>query len=184
MHTPSLVSALAFATAAAAHGAVTSYQISGTTYPGFTGFSPQYSPKTIEWQWPDYNPTLSITDSKVRCNGGHSADLSAPVAAGSTVTAFWSQWTHAQGPVMVWMYKCASSFASCDGSGKGWFKIDQMGLTAPPLNSNNWGTAKVMKDLKWTSTIPACKLTVFASSCRIKACCAAPAAAAAAAAAA
>lgn len=29
-----------------------------------------------------------------------------------------------------------------------------MGMTAPPLKGTNWGTAKVMKDLAWTSTIP------------------------------
>jgi hypothetical protein len=55
---------------------------------------------------------------------------------------------------MVWMYKCGSSFSSCDGSGAGWFKIDQMGMTAPPLTGTNWGTAVVMKNLRWTSTIP------------------------------
>lgn len=59
---------------------------------------------------------------------------------------------------MVWLFKCAGDFASCSGSGKGWFKIDQMGMTAPPLTGTSWGTAKVYKDLAWTSTIPA-KLT-------------------------
>lgn len=56
---------------------------------------------------------------------------------------------------MVWMYKCAGAFSACDGASKGWFKIDQMGMTAPPLTGTNWGTAKVMKDLAWTSTVPA-----------------------------
>lgn len=98
---------------------------------------------------------MSVTDRKVMCNGGTSAALSASVASGTKVTAKWSQWTHAQGPVMVWMYKCAGDFSSCDGSGKKWFKIDQEGMTAPPLSGSNWGTAKVMKDLAWTSTIPA-----------------------------
>jgi len=137
------------------HGAVTSYSIGGVTYPGYQGFSPQYGPATIERQWPDYNPTLTVSDIKMRCNGGTSAALSATVAAGSTVTAFWQQWTHQQGPVMVWMYKCAAAFTACDGSGTGWFKIDQMGLTAPPLSGTSWGTAVLYKNLKWTSTIPA-----------------------------
>jgi len=57
------------------------------------------------------------------CNGGTKADLSAPVKAGGTVKALWKQWTHSQGPVMVWMYKCAGDFTSCDGSGKKWFKV-------------------------------------------------------------
>lgn len=91
----------------------------------------------------------------MRCNGGTSAALSANIAAGSTITAVWSQWTHQQGPIMVWMFKCSGAFTSCDGSGTGWFKIDQMGMTAPPLTGTSWGTAVVEATLKWTSTIPA-----------------------------
>jgi len=159
MHFTSILSAAAlFIAQASAHGAVTSYVIDGKTYPGYTGFSPATSPDTIERQWPDYNPTMTVTDPKVMCNGGTSAKLTATVAAGAKITAKWAQWTHAQGPVMVWMYKCAGTIAACDGSGKGWFKIDQMGMTAPPLTGTNWGTAIVMRDLAWTSTIPA-KLT-------------------------
>jgi hypothetical protein len=130
---------------------------------------------------------MTITDKKVMCNGGTSAELSAKIAAGSKIKAIWSQWTHEQGPVMVWMYKCSGAFSGCDGSGKKWFKvshththththtnshlrkplphhvhithmpiqqIDQDGLSAPPLSSKNWGTAKVLKNLYWESTIP------------------------------
>ncbi|KAL5353719.1 hypothetical protein ACLOAV_001760 [Pseudogymnoascus australis] len=140
---------------AAAHGAVTSYVIDGVTYPGYQGFSPGSGPETIERQWSDYNPILSVSDPMMRCNGGTSAPLSAPVTAGGKVRALWSQWTHAQGPVMVWLFKCAGDFASCDGSGAGWFKIDEMGMTAPPLSGTSWGTAVVMDQLYWESTIPA-----------------------------
>lgn len=56
---------------------------------------------------------------------------------------------------MVWMYKCSGDFSSCDGSGTKWFKIDQEGMTAPPLSGTSWGTAKVYKNLFWESTIPA-----------------------------
>jgi len=139
---------------ASAHGAVTSYVIGGTTYPGYQGFSPAQSPNTIERQWPNYNPILSVSDPAMTCNGGTSATLNATVAAGQSVTAVWSQWTHQQGPVMVWMYKCAGAFSSCDGKGANWFKIDQMGMTAPPLTGTSWGTAVVMANLKWSSTIP------------------------------
>jgi hypothetical protein len=148
------LAALALAPLVAGHGAVTSYIIGGTTYPGFTGFSPASSPKTIQYQWPDYNPTMTVGDAKMRCNGGTSADLSAPVAAGQNVTAVWSQWTHAQGPVMVWLFKCPGDFGSCKGDGKGWFKIDQMGMWGNNPNSENWGTAIVLKTLKWSSAIP------------------------------
>jgi len=140
---------------ASAHGAETSYVIGSTTYPGYTGFSPSSSPPSIQRQWPDYNPTMTVTDPKVKCNGGTSAALNATVAAGASVTAKWAQWTHQQGPVMVWMYKYAGEFSACDGSGKNWFKIDQMGMTAPPLTGTSWGTAIVYAKLAWTSTIPA-----------------------------
>jgi hypothetical protein len=155
MIVPSLFTVAALLAAkAAAHGAVTSYVIDGVAYPGYQGFSPANGPPTIERQWSDYNPVLSVSDAKMRCNGGTSAPLSAPVKAGGKVRALWSQWTHAQGPVMVWLFKCAGDFASCDGSGAGWFKIDQMGMTAPPLTGTSWGTAVVMKQLYWESTIP------------------------------
>jgi hypothetical protein len=121
----------------------------------YQGYSPAQSPPTIEWQWPSYNPILSISDPNIRCNGGTSAALNATLAAGQTVTAVWAQWTHQQGPVMVWMFKCAGAFSSCTGAGAGWFKIDQMGMTAPPLTGTSWGTAVVEAKLQWTSTIPA-----------------------------
>lgn len=149
-----LAPALALAPLVAGHGSVTSYVIGGTTYPGYTGFSPASSPPTIQWQWPDYNPTFTVTDIKMRCNGGTSAQLTAPVQAGQNVTAVYKQWTHQQGPVMVWLYKCAGDFSSCMGDGKGWFKIDQMGMWGGKLDSNNWGTAIVYKNLKWSSMIP------------------------------
>lgn len=150
-----LAPALALAPLIAAHGAVTSYIIGGVTYPGYEGFAPASSPKTIQYQWPDYNPTMTVDDVKMRCNGGTSADLSAPVKAGENVTAVWRQWTHAQGPVMVWMYRCGGDFSACNGTGKGWFKIDEMGLWGNNLNSDNWGTAIILKNLKWSSRIPA-----------------------------
>ena len=46
----SLLALAGLATRVAAHGAVTSYVIDGTAYPGFTGFSPSSSPPTIEWR--------------------------------------------------------------------------------------------------------------------------------------
>ncbi|KJR89909.1 cellulose-growth-specific protein [Sporothrix schenckii 1099-18] len=145
---------LSLVSLAAGHGAVTSYVIGGKTYNGYDGFAPSTSGPTIQRQWPDYNPILSSTSPMMTCNGGTSAQLSAPIAAGDNITAVWKQWTHQQGPVMVWMYKCEGDFSSCTGSGKNWFKIDQLGLTAPPLTSANWGTAVVCKNLKWSSVIP------------------------------
>lgn len=145
---------LSFGSLVLGHGAVTSYVIGGTTYPGYNGYAPSSTPSTIERQWPSYNPILSVSDPLMTCNGGTSASLSAPISAGENITAKWAQWTHQQGPVMVWMYKCSGAFSSCDGKSSGWFKIDQMGMYAPPLTGTSWGTAIVYATLAWTSTIP------------------------------
>ncbi|KAL8346091.1 hypothetical protein RB598_000137 [Gaeumannomyces tritici] len=152
-----LASLAAVAPLAACHGAVTSYEIGGVKYPGYEGFSPNSSPKTIQFQWPNYDPVMNPADAKMRCNGGTRADLVAPVKAGSNITAFWKQWTHAQGPVTVWLYRCEGAHGSsaCRGDGKGWFKIDEMGMWGGKLNSENWGTAIVLKTGKWSSKIPA-----------------------------
>lgn len=148
-----LASGLSLISLVSGHGAVTSYIIGGKNYEGYNGFAPSSNP-VIQRQWKTYDPILQASSPAMTCNGGTSAKLSAPVNAGDNVTAVWKQWTHQQGPVMVWMMKCAGDFSACSGSGKGWFKIDQKGLIAPPLTGNNWGTALVYKNLKWTSTIP------------------------------
>ncbi|KAL1837890.1 hypothetical protein VTJ49DRAFT_3276 [Mycothermus thermophilus] len=147
---------------AAAHGAVTSYIIAGKNYPGYQGFSPMNSPNVIQWQWNDYNPVTSATDPKLRCNGGRSATLAAEAAPGDEITAIWQQWTHSQGPILVWMYKCPGSFSSCDGSGAGWFKIDEAGFHGDGRTvfldterPSGWDIAKLVGGNKgWTSKIP------------------------------
>lgn len=60
------------------------------------------------------------------------------------------------------MYKCSGEFAACDGSGNGWFKIDEAGFHPASgifldteVNSG-WDIAKLVGGNKgWTSTIPA-----------------------------
>lgn len=116
----------------------------------------------IQWQWPDFNPVESCTDPMIMCNGGTDADTSAPAVPGDEVSATWSQWTHAQGPVIVWMYKCEGDFSACDGSGSGWFKIDESGFSGDGVEvfldteePSGWGIAELVGgDKSWTSTIP------------------------------
>lgn len=117
----------------------------------------------IQRQWSDYNPITSCSNAKMRCNGGTSATETATVAAGANVSAIWQQWTHSQGPILVWMYKCSGAFSSCDGSGSGWFKIDEAGFfgdgTKVFLDSetpSGWHIAKLVGGNKaWPSRIPA-----------------------------
>ncbi|KAK0702377.1 glycoside hydrolase [Lasiosphaeris hirsuta] len=162
MLSPSVFSVALFAAGAAAHGAVTSYTFAGKNYPGYQGFSPGNSKNVVQWQWPDYNPITSCSAAKVRCNGGTSATESATVAPGDKVSATWGQWTHSQGPILVWLYKCPGSFSSCDGSGAGWFKIDEAGFHGDGVKTfldsevnSGWDIAKLVGGNKqWTSTIP------------------------------
>lgn len=116
----------------------------------------------IQRQWPDYNPILTCSTAKLRCNGGTSATQHAEAAPGDSVSAIWAQWTHSQGPILVWMYKCSGDFSSCTGDGAGWFKIDEAGFhgdgTSVFLDTerpSGWDIAKLNGGGKWTSTIPA-----------------------------
>jgi len=158
-----LFSVALFAAGAAAHGAVTSYVIAGKAYPGYQAYSPANSKNVIQRPYPSYDPITSAADPKLRCNGGTSATQNATAAPGDKVTAIWSQWTHSQGPIMVWLYKCAGAFASCDGSGAGWFKIDEAGFKGDGVKvfldgekPSGWEIAKLVGGGKeWSSTIPA-----------------------------
>jgi len=60
------------------------------------------------------------------------------------------------------MYKCAGAFSSCDGSGAGWFKIDEAGFSGDGVKvfldterPSGWEIAKLVGGNKgYTSTIP------------------------------
>jgi len=127
----------------------------------FNRFQPYNSPTgqtTIQRQYSSYDPLYSPTDGSLKCNkpGTGPAAKVATVAAGSTITAKWSQWTHAEGPVLVYMAKVSgSSFSDSDGNGNVWFKIDEAGLLSGTVRSGTWGLGTVLKTLQWTSTIPA-----------------------------
>jgi len=98
----------------------------------------------------------------MRCNGGTSATLNATAAPGDKVTAVWNQWTHSQGPITVYLFKCAGAFSACDGSGAGWFKIDEAGFKGDGVKvfldtekGSGWEIAKLVGGGKsWTSTLP------------------------------
>ncbi|TFK36719.1 cellulose-growth-specific protein [Crucibulum laeve] len=142
----------------AAHGGVTSYVIGGTTYAGWSPYNDPSSQTSIERPYSTYDPILSPTDAKMSCNNNGQASahqLSATVAAGTSITAKWSQWTHAQGPVMVYMAKCSGSCTSSNSNSLKWFKIAQTGLISGTLGNGQWGLGQVMNTLSYTATIPA-----------------------------
>lgn len=128
----------------------------------YQGFSPANSKNVIQRQWSTYDPVTSATDPKLRCNGGTSATENATVAAGGKIAAVWGQWTHSQGPILVWMYKCPGAFSSCTGDGAKWFKIDEAGFSGDGVKvfldterPSGWEIAKLVGGNKQhESTIP------------------------------
>jgi hypothetical protein len=91
------------------------------------------------------------------CNNNGAAgpqQLSATVAAGTSITGVWSQWTHAEGPVTVYMAACGGSCTSATSSSLNWFKIAETGLKSGTVGKGVWGNTDVLNTLKYTTTIP------------------------------
>ncbi|GLB37461.1 putative glycosyl hydrolase family 61 [Lyophyllum shimeji] len=142
------------------HGGVLSYNIAGTNYKGFTPYNTPVGQTTIQREWDSYDPITTPASGNLACNANGaslgSAQLSATVAAGSRVTAYYNQWPHTIGPVMVYMAKCPGSCTSANPSSLSWFKIDQAGLISGTLTTGLWGQGQlVANNNSWTSTIPA-----------------------------
>lgn len=102
-----------------------------------------------------YDPILQATASTIHCNNNGNASgkqLSANVTAGTSITAKWSQWTHAEGPVMVYMAKCNGACTSTNSASVSWFKIAQTGLISGTLAKGSWGNGQIMSTLSYTAT--------------------------------
>jgi len=142
-----------------AHGGVTSYKFGSTTYAGWQPYNTPTGQTSIERPYSSYNPITSVTDPTFSCNNNGAAgamQLSATVPAGTVVTAYWTQWTHAVGPVMVYMAACPSGgCTSANSDSLSWFKIAETGLVSGNWPNGVWGTGQVMNSLSYTSTIPA-----------------------------
>ncbi|KAH7099341.1 cellulose-growth-specific protein [Auriculariales sp. MPI-PUGE-AT-0066] len=156
-----LLSALASLVAAAvtvsAHGGVTSIIIGSTTYTGWSPYNDASNQTSIERPYSSYNPILSATDSTMSCNNNGAAgakQLSATVAAGTAITGVWSQWTHKEGPVTVYMASCGGACTSQSSSSLSWFKISETGLKSGTVGNGTWGNTDVLNTLKYATTIP------------------------------
>ncbi|EPS43036.1 hypothetical protein H072_2971 [Dactylellina haptotyla CBS 200.50] len=155
-----LAAAALLASTVSAHGGVVSYSSGSTTWPGWQPYNSPSGQKSIERQYSSFDPLFIADLGKINiiCNnaGILGTGLTASIAAGSKITAYWSQWTHAEGCVMVYMAKCPSSGCNnWDGTGTAWFKINQVGLISGTMGAGTWGAGQVMSTLKWEVTIPA-----------------------------
>jgi hypothetical protein len=145
-----------------AHGGVGTYTVvsTGTTYKGWQPYNSASGQTSIQRQYSTFDPLFikDLTTTNIRCNnaGTLGTGLSGTIAAGDKIRAHWTQWTHKPASVMVYMAKCPSSGCnSWDGSGKVWFKIDDMGLMSGTQNAGKWAGDIIVDTLNWTSTIPA-----------------------------
>ncbi|EGN99889.1 glycoside hydrolase family 61 protein [Serpula lacrymans var. lacrymans S7.3] len=143
----------------AGHGGVLLYEIGSTWYNGFVPYNTPVGQSTIQREWDSYNPITDPTDAQLSCNidGANlgSGQLSATVAAGTQVTAFWNQWPHTIGPVMVYMASCGGSCTSANTADLNWFKIEQAGLISGALPTGTWAMGElVANNNSWTTNIP------------------------------
>jgi len=128
-------------------------------YQGWSPYQSASGQKTLQRQYPSYDPLLikDLSSVNIRCNNGGAlgTGVIGTIAAGAKLKAHWKQWTHRPASVMVYMARCPGSCDSWDGSGKVWFKIDEKGLVSGTQNSGIWAGDEILDTLYWTSTIPA-----------------------------
>ncbi|EIW62723.1 glycoside hydrolase family 61 protein [Trametes versicolor FP-101664 SS1] len=161
MFASAVLTALVFAVSqVSAHGGVLSYQINGQHYQGFVPYNTPAGQTSIQREWDSYNPITTPTDASLACNTNGaslgSAQQSATVPAGSKVTAYWNQWEHAIGPVMVYMANCNGACTTATPSSLNWFKIEESGLLSGSLANGQWAQGQLIADnSSWTTTIPA-----------------------------
>ncbi|KAF8992934.1 glycosyl hydrolase family 61-domain-containing protein [Cyathus striatus] len=154
-------SALLAAQQVAAHGGVLSYSFGGNWYFGWQPYNSPTGQTSIQRPWSSYNPIQDATDPTLSCNdNGQSGalQLTASVAAGSKITAYWNApWPHPYGPQLTYLAKCpGSTCTGVDSSTLQWFKIDQAGLISGTVGNGVWGAGQMIaQNNSWTSTIPA-----------------------------
>ncbi|KAL1945871.1 hypothetical protein VTO73DRAFT_1873 [Trametes versicolor] len=144
----------------AAHGGVLSYRINGQIYQGFKAYNTPVGQTGIQREWDTYNPITDPTDGSLACNTNGaslgSAQQSATVPAGSKVVAYWNEWPHALGPVMIYMANCNGACTSATPSSLNWFKIEHSGLLSGNLPNGQWAQGQLIaNNNSWTTTIPA-----------------------------
>ncbi|KAF4604609.1 hypothetical protein EYR40_003383 [Pleurotus pulmonarius] len=157
-----IVLATCFVSQVLAHGGVVSYTIGGQTFTGWQPYNDPSSQSSIERPYSESTTSppiiLSATAATISCNNNGQASahqLTTSVPAGTEIIAHWSQWTHAQGPVMVYMAKCPGACTAANSATLDWFKIAETGLISGTLPSGVWGTGQVMDTLSYTTSIPA-----------------------------
>jgi len=162
-----IASALAFATAVAAHGYVNNATIGGKEYTFYQPYQDPYmnNVKRISRPIQGNGPVENVAISDIQCggyaaggiNGSSPAALHADAAAGSDVELFWTLWPESHmGPTVTYMAKCPDT--GCNNympeSNAVWFKVQEEGREG---TSDKWGSdALQVAGGSVTYTIPKC----------------------------
>ncbi|KAF8750899.1 Glycosyl hydrolase family 61 [Rhizoctonia solani] len=92
-----------------AHGGVVSIGIGGTKYQGWQPYNSPSGQVTAGRPYSSFDPILSPTASTIHCNNNGESGPSQQtltIAAGTNITSYYTQWTHAEGPYTVYLAAC------------------------------------------------------------------------------
>jgi len=166
MFTSLFVSALAYASAASAHGYIASVQANGQTYNGYNPAIGPWQPDQNSVSWPYTATDLgfvapnALGGSDISCHrGATNAKLYATVAAGSEVSLQWNTWPDShKGPILDYLAPCNGECTSVDKNSLKFFKIAQKGqisLGAGNGQPGYWPPDDLIKNgLTWKVKIP------------------------------
>jgi lytic cellulose monooxygenase (C1-hydroxylating) len=138
----------------AAHGIVTKIVAGTKTY---QGYSPDFQymatpPAVIGWTAPltqdrGFVPSSSLQDPDIICHkGATNAKLSAPIAAGDSVSLQWTEWpTSHHGPMIDYLADCGGDCSTVDKTTLKWFKIDGVGMTSTTGVRSNQSQMIIMR---------------------------------------
>ncbi|KAF2428964.1 hypothetical protein EJ08DRAFT_591505 [Tothia fuscella] len=161
MYSILVTTALLLASAVNAHGGVTTYTIDGQVFKGYQTMAKGASDTgpdrlktkppggaTIQHEWKQLHPIREMDSKLLACNSpGTPGKIAAPVKAGGTVKAQWSQWPHNSGPVLVYMADCgAKECSSVQPSSLEWFKIYGSGLVSGTSAKGKWAAGEMVKN--------------------------------------
>ncbi|KAF2755606.1 hypothetical protein EJ05DRAFT_513096 [Pseudovirgaria hyperparasitica] len=160
------VSALigALATSVAAHGRVIEVVADGVWYQGYDpSFQYQPSPPTvIGWTAPETQdngfvaPDAYANPDIICHKGATPGGASAKVAAGGTVSLFWSVWPESHhGPVIDYLANCEGNCSAVDKTSLNFFKISQGGVVDGSTAPGTWASDELIANNNtWEVTIP------------------------------
>ncbi|CAE6414552.1 unnamed protein product, partial [Rhizoctonia solani] len=141
-----------------AHGGVVSIGIGGTKYQGWQPYNSPTGQVTAARPYSSFDPILNPTGATLHCNNNGESGPSQQtltINAGDSITSYYSQWTHAEGPYTVYLAACPSS--GCTGVSSAsvtWFKIAEQGLISGTVGKGQWANGLLMKNLSWTVKVP------------------------------